>query len=77
MDDADYIDPETIGGTNLFAYCNNNPVMNADPSGNFLISLLIGAAVVGINALIGADDGGTTAAMLGHGFFYALCWVFW
>ena len=33
MDDVAYIDPETICGTNLFAYCNNNPVMNVDPSG--------------------------------------------
>ncbi len=34
MDDVAYIDPETIGGLNLFAYCNNNPVMNFDPSGH-------------------------------------------
>ena len=33
MDDVAYIDPETIGGTNLFAYCNNNPVMYTDMTG--------------------------------------------
>ena len=41
-DDINYLDPETIGGTNLYAYCNNNPVMYADPSGHFLISLFVG-----------------------------------
>ena len=42
MDDVAYIDPETIGGTNLFAYCNNNPVMNVDPNGTFLFGLVVG-----------------------------------
>ncbi len=47
MDDVAYIDPETIGGTNLFAYCNNNPVMNSDPTGHsaILTGLIIGAIV--------------------------------
>ena len=34
MDDVAYIDPETIGGLNLFAYCNNNPVMKVDSTGH-------------------------------------------
>lgn len=33
-DDISYLDPETIGGTNLYAYCGNNPVMRVDPSGH-------------------------------------------
>ncbi|MDE6442403.1 MAG: hypothetical protein K2L12_06615 [Clostridia bacterium] len=33
MDSIDYADPETINGLNLFAYCNNNPVMNVDTTG--------------------------------------------
>ena len=58
MDDVEYIDPETIGGVNLFAYCNNNPVMNVDPSGHFIItSLLIG---LGVGAAVGF--GGTMVA---------------
>ena len=47
MDDVEYIDPETIGGVNLYAYCNNNPVMGVDPNGTFgiLLTLLISTGV--------------------------------
>ena len=33
MDDISYLDPETIGGANLYAYCLNNPIMRVDPLG--------------------------------------------
>ena len=33
-DTIDYLTPDTINGLNLYAYCNNNPVMNVDPSGH-------------------------------------------
>ena len=26
-DTPDYLDPETLGGLNLYAYCRNNPVI--------------------------------------------------
>ena len=58
MDDVAYIDPETIGGTNLFAYCNNNPVMNVDPNGNlFFTAIFLGAVTLfGISILSDALD---------------------
>ena len=33
-DSIAYLDPETLGGLNLYAYCGNNPVMGIDPDGN-------------------------------------------
>ena len=33
IDGIEYLDPETINGLNLYAYCNNNPVMNVDYAG--------------------------------------------
>ncbi|MBE6533757.1 MAG: hypothetical protein E7678_02135 [Ruminococcaceae bacterium] len=33
-DSTKYLDPESIHGLNLYAYCLNNPVMCVDPSGN-------------------------------------------
>ena len=33
-DYVDYVDLDVVNGLNLYAYCNNNPVMHSDPSGN-------------------------------------------
>ena len=59
-DNVNYLEPESIHGLNLYAYCNNNPVMFADPSGHFaIIPFLIG---LGISTLIGAIVGGVSYA---------------
>ena len=59
-DSIDYLDPESINGLNLYAYCNNNPIMYADPSGQFIISTLI------ICAIVGAAVGFGTAAYIDY-----------
>ncbi|MBQ2718363.1 MAG: RHS repeat-associated core domain-containing protein [Clostridia bacterium] len=67
-DDISYLDPTTINGLNLYAYCGNNPVMNQDANGNSftLAAFLI---TVGVTALLGAIDGGVTAQMSGQNFW--------
>ena len=66
LDSVEYKDYNTLGGLNLFVYCNNNPVMNVDPDGSFVISLsaLIIGAIVGATLAFGTvayldykDDG--------------------
>ena len=49
-DRPDYLEPESINGLNLYAYCNNNPVMYCDPEGTSTI--VVGGAIFGVIAAI-------------------------
>ncbi len=46
-------------GYNMFAYCNNNPVMKVDPNGEFFISITV--LCVAAFAIVGAIGGGIVA----------------
>ena len=62
-DNTKYLEPTTIGGLNLYAYCNNNPVMYADPKGESVIAIL---AFIGITAIVGATIGGVSSYKSGE-----------
>ena len=53
----------TPGQLNLYAYCNNNPVMYSDPSGCFpVLSLILGiSALIGLGLTIGGVASGNNA----------------
>ncbi|WP_028315502.1 RHS repeat domain-containing protein [Desulfatibacillum aliphaticivorans] len=51
----DPLDPQSY---NRFAYCRNNPLSYTDPSGHFIVEMIVGA-------VIGALIGGATEAILG------------
>lgn len=54
LDSLSYLDNKTIFGSNLFAYCDDNPVMNRDDSGHYVVT---GATLVIVGAVIGATIG--------------------
>ena len=72
---------DTVGQLNLYAYCNNNPIMHTDPSGTFVSTILgtiIGAIWGAINAvsqgtsvwkgmLVGAATGAATGLFIDIG----------
>ena len=65
QDGIEYLDPETINGLNLYAYCGNNPISNVDPNGNAWWHWLLGAvAAVAIVALVTLATGGAALPVL-------------
>ena len=72
-DASEYIDPETPNGLNLYAYCYNDPVNYADPSGHapeWLKNLLTGVGIVIGTALFVTAiiaSAGTVGALVGVG----------
>lgn len=60
-DSVAYADASFLNGLNLYAYCNNNPVMYVDPNGQFpwlLAGLLVVELVVSLVVLNGSSDDG-------------------
>lgn len=53
-DDTSYLDPENFSGLNLYAYCYNDPVNYADPSGH---SVMLGLIGFGIGVFCGLGYG--------------------
>ena len=60
-DTLDYLEPENINGLNLYAYCSNNPVMYADPSGHIAISTLIILGLIAVGAVVGGTVAGVNS----------------
>lgn len=57
--DVSYIEPETINGLNLYAYCLNNPIMYADPTGHFALTAFGIWAIIGIVSAAMISGGGS------------------
>ena len=68
IDDISYIDPETINGLNLYAYCGNNPVMRVDENGNSwwdnLWKVIVGVVVIGALVAGSVLTAGTLSVVL-------------
>ncbi len=65
IDDLQYLDPETINGLNLYAYCANNPVMAVDHEGTmpkWLKKVLKVVAAVVVVAVVAAAVAVTAGA---------------
>ena len=67
IDAIEYLDPESINGLNLYAYCGNNPVMATDETGampNWLKWLIGGIIIIGLGIATIAT-GGAAAGVAG------------
>ena len=72
IDDISYLDPESINGLNLYAYCGNNPISHVDPIGTAWydilawigVGLFVAAAVVLTAGLAGAVIGGIAGGII-------------
>ena len=70
IDGVEYIDPETINGLNLYAYCGNNPTNYLDPKGNakwwqWLLFGIGAALVVAAAVVLTVATGGAATGLIG------------
>ena len=70
IDGIEYLDPETINGLNLYAYCGNNPVMYTDPNGTakwwqWLLFGIGAAVVVAAAVVLTVATGGAATGLIG------------
>ena len=71
IDDLSYLDPDSINGMNLYAYCLNNPVMMIDETGHMpewlsnLLIVCIGVLVIAGLAVATVATGGAAAGVAG------------
>jgi RHS repeat-associated protein len=83
IDDLSYLDPESINGLNLYAYCGNNPINRYDSTGcdwesfwNNLWGKIIGTTLVVVAvialSIATAGIGTAVAGALGGGFLAAI-----
>ena len=52
-------------GNNMFAYCNNNPVNQTDPTGEFGVLTTLAIVGIAISAIVGGTVAGVSAALSG------------
>lgn len=65
IDGIEYLDPETINGLNLYAYCNNNPVSNVDANGNKWWHWVVGIVLVAATTVAMVATAGLAATVIG------------
>ena len=69
-DSLEYLDPETIHGLNLFAYCLNNPVMGYDPVGTWdwgrfgKAALIIGLTIAAVAITVASFGAGSVGGAM-------------
>ena len=64
IDGIEYLDPETINGLNLYAYCGNNPVMCVDPNGNAWWHWLVAGIAIALAVVVSVVSCGTAVPVL-------------